>query len=107
MLPIEYYEFARGIQWSVPYFSLPWESGGIHPVMVGSNSSTGPHSYVSNIHDLEISQSMQPEEQNMNITSSVYGLPLTPLEYISFFEVSNCFSIDLFGNSNIYSGYFI
>ncbi|KAF2315900.1 hypothetical protein GH714_040695 [Hevea brasiliensis] len=89
LLPIEYYEFARGLQWSIPYFSLPWESGGIHPIMWSTNSSTTPHSYISNIHDSEISQSLQQEEENVNIASPIYGLPLTPMEYRSFFESQN------------------
>ncbi|KAJ9163761.1 hypothetical protein P3X46_023394 [Hevea brasiliensis] len=89
LLPIEYYEFARGLQWSIPYFSLPWESGGIHPIMWSTNSSTAPHSYISNIHDSEISQSLQQEEENVNIASPIYGLPLTPMEYRSFFESQN------------------
>lgn len=87
-LPIEYYEFARGLQWSIPYFSLPWESGGIHPIMWGTNSSTAQRSYISDIHDSEISQSVQLDEENVNIAAPVYGLPLTPMEYRSFFEVS-------------------
>ncbi|XP_021615967.1 uncharacterized protein LOC110617477 isoform X3 [Manihot esculenta] len=85
-LPIEYYEFARGLQWSIPYFSLPWESGGIHPIMWGTNSSAAQRSYISDIHDSEISQSVQLDAENVNIAAPVYGLPLTPMEYRSFFE---------------------
>ncbi|KAK7826142.1 hypothetical protein CFP56_032440 [Quercus suber] len=29
-LPVEYYEFARRLQWSIPYFNLPWETGHTH-----------------------------------------------------------------------------
>ncbi|XP_048229333.1 uncharacterized protein LOC8288982 isoform X2 [Ricinus communis] len=88
-LPVEYYEFARGLQWSIPYFSLPWETGGIHPIMLGSNSSTASHSYISYIHDSEESPSAQLEEVHSDIASAVYGLPLTPMEYRSFFESQN------------------
>ncbi|KAJ6676654.1 TRANSMEMBRANE PROTEIN [Salix viminalis] len=83
-LPVEYYEFARDLQWSIPYFSLPWETGGIQPVIMKSNSSSGAHSYISNTHD--ISLSMQLEGKSVNKSSQVYGLPLSPMEYLSFFE---------------------
>ncbi|KAK4844049.1 hypothetical protein QYF36_015788 [Acer negundo] len=33
-LPDEYYEFTRGLQRSIPYFNLPWETGHIQPVML-------------------------------------------------------------------------
>ncbi|KAJ6294086.1 hypothetical protein OIU76_022213 [Salix suchowensis] len=83
-LPVEYYEFARDLQWSIPYFSLPWEIGGIQPVMMKSNSSSGAHSYISNTHD--ISLGMQLKGKSVNKSSQVYGLPLSPMEYLSFFE---------------------
>lgn len=86
-LPVEYYEFARGIQWTVPYLSLPWETGHIRPYMVGSSSPTVSHSYASRIHDSGIFEIVQPEEDNLDRASSVYGLPLTPLEYRTYFEV--------------------
>ncbi|XP_061952600.1 uncharacterized protein LOC133675283 isoform X1 [Populus nigra] len=83
-LPVEYYEFARNLQWSIPYFSLPWETGDIQPIMVKSNSSSGAHSYISKTHD--ISLSMQLKGKSVNKSSPVYGLPLSPMEYLSFFE---------------------
>ncbi|KAK7840128.1 hypothetical protein CFP56_017032 [Quercus suber] len=52
-LPVNYYEFARGLRWSIPYFSLPWESGHIQPV-VGSSPPTNSDSYRSKMHDSEI-----------------------------------------------------
>ncbi|KAJ4712365.1 Guanine nucleotide-binding protein, beta subunit [Melia azedarach] len=89
MLPVEYYEFARGIQWSIPYFNLPWENGHIQPVMVRSNSLAGPHSYISKFHNLAIFQSEQPDAPNSNTAAAVYGSPLTPMEYRLFFESPN------------------
>ncbi|XP_039840587.1 uncharacterized protein LOC120700424 [Panicum virgatum] len=32
-LPIEYYEFAKGIEWSIPYMRLPWEGPGADPFL--------------------------------------------------------------------------
>ncbi|KAG6747072.1 hypothetical protein POTOM_049450 [Populus tomentosa] len=83
-LPVEYYELARNLQWSIPYFSLPWETGYIQPIMVKSNSSSGAHSYLSKTHDLSLS--MQLKGKSVNKSSPVYGLPLSPMEYLSFFE---------------------
>ncbi|KAH9776232.1 transmembrane protein [Citrus sinensis] len=88
-LPVEYYEFARGIQWSIPYFNLPWETGQSHPVMVGSSSPDGPHSYISKFNHLAVFQSEQPVAGNSNSDAAVYGSPLTPMEYESFFESQN------------------
>ncbi|KAJ8771773.1 hypothetical protein K2173_026950 [Erythroxylum novogranatense] len=85
-LPVEYYELARGLQWSIPYFSLPWETGGIDSIMVGSNSSISPHSFIANISNLGATQSIQKEEESLNIAVPIYGLPLTPMEYMTFFE---------------------
>ncbi|XP_021303081.1 uncharacterized protein LOC8065336 isoform X2 [Sorghum bicolor] len=32
-LPIEYYEFAKGIEWSIPYMRLPWEGPAADPFL--------------------------------------------------------------------------
>ncbi|KAL3512805.1 hypothetical protein ACH5RR_025522 [Cinchona calisaya] len=85
-LPIEYSEFTRGLEWSIPYFSLPWETTKIQPVMGGSNSPANPHSYSSKIHGSGILTDLTSDEQNLIRAPTVYGLPLTAMEYISFFE---------------------
>ena len=66
-LPVEYYEFARGLQWSIPYFSLPWESGHI-PYNVKTNSSLpdNTHSYMSKIHYSGIFLGDQLKPKNLN-----------------------------------------
>lgn len=88
--PVEYYEFVRGLQWSVPYFNLPWETGHSHLVMVGSSPVVGSHSYISKIYHSDTFQSLQTEESSI-LTTSVYGLPLAPMEYRLYFEVINTF----------------
>ena len=103
-LPVEYYEFARGLQWSIPYFSLPWETGGIHPIMLGSNASAASHSYISSIHDSENSPSLQFQENK-----AARGSPLW--EYISLLKVGIHSLYDsifylLFSTSNRCSIYF-
>ncbi|XP_044485980.1 uncharacterized protein LOC123211359 isoform X2 [Mangifera indica] len=85
-LPVEYYEFARALQWSIPYFNLPWETGNVQPVTMSSSHPPSPHSYVSKFHHLENFGIEQPKERNFNRAPMVYGTPLTPMEYIIFFE---------------------
>ena len=46
LLPVEYYEFSRGMQWSIPYFRLPWETGRTH-----SSAPTNSNPSRSKIHD--------------------------------------------------------
>ncbi|KZV43374.1 hypothetical protein F511_21966 [Dorcoceras hygrometricum] len=77
-LPVEYYEMSRGLQWSIPYYSFPWERGNV----VGSSSPMDRHG----IHDSIIVESVQPIAGNPDSAAKVYGLPLTPLEYIAYFE---------------------
>ena len=88
-LPVNYYEFARGLQWSIPNFSLPWETGQIQPVVVGSNPPTNSDSYRSKIHDSGIFLGVQPKQENLSRVASVYKARLrpNPKEYISYFQV--------------------
>ncbi|KAL9666929.1 hypothetical protein QQ045_001273 [Rhodiola kirilowii] len=88
-LPVEYYEVARGIQWSIPYMNLPWEYGTTQSIMVGSNSPESSHSYFSKIHRVIGLSSFRHQNVSLNLAASVYGLPLTPIEYASFFESQN------------------
>ncbi|KAL7161689.1 hypothetical protein ACSBR2_042210 [Camellia fascicularis] len=85
-LPVQYYEFARGLQWSIPYFSLPWETGHIQSDMVGSSCPTNSHSYNSKIHEPKTFKNVQLRERNSYMAASIYGSPLTPMEYRSFLE---------------------
>ncbi|KAK3406659.1 hypothetical protein EUGRSUZ_K02827 [Eucalyptus grandis] len=87
ILPVEYFELARDLQWSIPYFSLPWEVGHIHPVMVGSSPPANSTSYFSEVLDLEIVRT--PKEEKLERAAAVYGLPLSPMEYKSLFEMEN------------------
>ncbi|XP_078428363.1 uncharacterized protein LOC144700744 [Wolffia australiana] len=63
-LPVEFYEFARGLQWSIPYLRLPWES---RPT-------------------LEVSGFSLMERAGLSPNDLLYGTPLTAMEYTSFFE---------------------
>ncbi|KAJ0459216.1 hypothetical protein HanLR1_Chr16g0607491 [Helianthus annuus] len=83
-LPIEYSEFVKGLRWSIPYFKLPWESGHVNPV-----SPMNPHSYGSKSNDHEPQFMRRTEDNNLERVDSVYGLPLTAMEYKSFFESQN------------------
>ncbi|KAL6973201.1 hypothetical protein U1Q18_027381 [Sarracenia purpurea var. burkii] len=85
-LPVEYFEFARGLEWSIPYFSLPWETGHIQSI---TNGSTNSGFYGSKFHEPGTFKNLQPQEWNSYMDASVYGLPLTPMEYRSFFDSQN------------------
>ncbi|KAK6148358.1 hypothetical protein DH2020_019270 [Rehmannia glutinosa] len=85
-LPVEYYELAKGLQWSIPYFNLPWEKGSTRSVMVGSTSPKDRLFRVSEIHDSIFFEDLQPQAANTDSASKVFGLPLTPIEYRSYFE---------------------
>ncbi|PON72223.1 Guanine nucleotide-binding protein, beta subunit [Parasponia andersonii] len=89
MLPVEYYEFARGLQWSIPYFDLPWENGHSSLLMVGSSPFSSSSSHISEIYDSENFQNLQQEEENSNVAAQVYGLPLDPMEYRLYFKNHN------------------
>ncbi|KAK4568694.1 hypothetical protein RGQ29_004196 [Quercus rubra] len=53
-LPVDYYEFSRGMQWSIPYFRLPWETGRTH-----SSAPANSHPIRSKIHDSRIFSGVQ------------------------------------------------
>ncbi|KAK4776337.1 hypothetical protein SAY86_005025 [Trapa natans] len=90
VLPIEYYELARSLQWSIPHLTLPWETGNVQPIMVDSI----PHSS-SKLHHAHILDSTMNEQivrqgiGNPSKAAAVYGSPLTPEEYRTFFEIEN------------------
>lgn len=89
-LPVEYYEFTRGIEWSVPYFSLPWESDHSQPVIFSSNTSTSSHFFRSRINSSSVAHTIQPSEKgNFEKAGVVYGAPLTAMEYQTYFESQN------------------
>ncbi|XP_062232343.1 uncharacterized protein LOC133929552 isoform X3 [Phragmites australis] len=109
-LPIEYYEFARGIEWTIPYMHLPWEGPAADPFL---GYSTMPAIAYSELLDrsavgADISypraqgqpamptqipgESIIPMEipgdgePTMPIQIPLDGKPLTAMEYRSFFE---------------------
>lgn len=86
-LPVEYYELARGLQWSIPYLSLPWEVGHVQQVMVDSNPASGSKTYMSRVVDTDEFKIAQATQEEANRASQVYGLPLSPMEYETYFEV--------------------
>lgn len=97
-LPVEYYELTRGLQWSIPYFNLPWEKENIQSVMVGSNSPTDRLFRAPKAHDSTFFQGLRPEAANVDPRTKVYGLPLNPMEYASYFEVRHNYFYSKLGN---------
>ncbi|XP_056686161.1 uncharacterized protein [Spinacia oleracea] len=86
-LPVEYYEFTRGIQWSVPYLCLPWDSDHSQPMGFSPNTSISSHFFRNELNS--IAQTVQYVKGNLNKAGVVYGAPLTAMEYRSFFESQN------------------
>ncbi|RDX70074.1 hypothetical protein CR513_50717, partial [Mucuna pruriens] len=81
-LPIEFYEFTRHLQWTIPYFSVPWEAESMDLFMVGSSpfgSSTKASATIPN----------KFLDKSLNLAASVYGSPLTSSEYQQYFESEN------------------
>ncbi|XP_022923836.1 uncharacterized protein LOC111431430 isoform X5 [Cucurbita moschata] len=87
-LPVEYYEFAKGLQWSIPYLRLPWENEHDRPDVSGYSPFTGSNPYLSKTLHSEALQNKVPGD-NFTMVDQLYGLPLTPMEYRSFFESQN------------------
>ncbi|KAG1347025.1 hypothetical protein COCNU_06G008540 [Cocos nucifera] len=85
-MPIEYYEFARGIEWSIPYLCLPWETGATNSFMEESSFPGNAYSRPLERSKLSI---YKPSKGKLEVDNSLYGLPLTPVEYRSFFENQN------------------
>lgn len=88
-LPVEYYEFARGLQWSIPYFNLPWEESQAQSYFEGSNLPANPHPFATKIYDSGILKRVGHGKQTFVEAATAYGLPLTPTEYKTFFEGEN------------------
>ncbi|KAL3824855.1 hypothetical protein ACJIZ3_020884 [Penstemon smallii] len=88
-LPVEYYELARSLQWSIPYFNLPWERENNHSVMVGSSSPKNRLFRIPESHDSMFFEAVQPGVGVFDSAAKVFGLPLTPMEYRSYFESQN------------------
>ncbi|CAN6446259.1 unnamed protein product [Victoria cruziana] len=79
-LPVEYYEFVRGLQWSIPHLRLPWETENYNPFPINLSSHVHPPVKVVE----EIGYSGYAFK-----TDSPMRKQLTPMEYASLFEIQN------------------
>ncbi|KAM7272613.1 hypothetical protein ACFE04_027276 [Oxalis oulophora] len=88
-LPVQYDELVRGLQWSIPIFNLPWENEGkMQAVMAGTNQTTTSSSSLSKIDVFRVFENLLPLEKNISM-AAVSGLPLTAMEYGTYFESQN------------------
>ncbi|KOM40435.1 hypothetical protein LR48_Vigan04g063300 [Vigna angularis] len=83
-LPVEFYEFARHLQWTIPYFTVPWENEPMNLFKVSSNPFGT--SKVINKAPATIPNKLV---KSLNLAASVYGSPLTSSEYQQYFESEN------------------
>nr|XP_023900103.1 uncharacterized protein LOC112011979 [Quercus suber] len=80
-LPVEYYELTRGLRWSIPYLSLPWERETGRTGLVMENSSLLANTHMSKIHhSVIIPKHLKPRDLSgpMASTAAVDFGPLTP-----------------------------
>ncbi|XP_061349296.1 uncharacterized protein LOC133294608 isoform X3 [Gastrolobium bilobum] len=81
-LPVEFFEFARHLQWTIPYFSVPWEDGNMNMFMVGTSPFGSSNSFTKA--SATITNTLF--DKSLSFTASVYGSPLTSSEYQQYFE---------------------
>lgn len=86
-LPIEYYEFARGIQWIIPHIKLPWETVGDDAFIENHGFYVGTDSDIFDRHQFITEQLLGGLNNTVQTKMSITGTPLTPMEYRSFIEV--------------------
>ncbi|RRT85447.1 hypothetical protein B296_00001262, partial [Ensete ventricosum] len=90
-IPVEYYEFSRGIEWSIPYIHLPWESSSSNSFIENSTFTLGAYSdyLIWERSKLRTFKSPLTTNQILRVDPSVHGKPLMPGEYMSFLENQN------------------
>lgn len=97
-LPVEYYELAKGIEWTIPYIRLPWEGPSADPFVGYSTMPAIAYSELVDRSDVA-SDPYSPRAMPMQIPAvdggpvfptqipALDGRPLTAMEYRSFFQV--------------------
>ncbi|VAH74759.1 unnamed protein product [Triticum turgidum subsp. durum] len=106
-LPVEYYELAKGIEWTIPYIRLPWEGPSADPFVGYSTMPAIAYSELVDRSDVIQADPYYPGAapggQQQQITpmqipvegkppaiplqiQALDGKPLTAMEYRSFFE---------------------
>ncbi|WOL18428.1 hypothetical protein Cni_G27223 [Canna indica] len=87
-MPVEYYEFSLGIEWSIPYIRLPWESCS-NSVLEDPAFTLGAYSQVWERSKLTTFKFPLMPNQILEMDPSANGKPLTAGEYVSFLENQN------------------
>ncbi|XP_020098257.1 uncharacterized protein LOC109717023 [Ananas comosus] len=88
-LPIEYYEFARGVEWTIPYFRLPWESDTADSLTGYPTFPIVAFSELLESTKLKTTKPLEIAKKELHTDASLYDAPLTPMEYRSFLENQN------------------
>ncbi|XP_049936469.1 uncharacterized protein LOC116264164 isoform X2 [Nymphaea colorata] len=80
-LPVEYYELVRGLQWSIPYLILPWET---------EHNNSELTSVVMPLTKLcERRLQSLPNIKSNSMKAGALAKRLSPMEYASLFERQN------------------
>ncbi|KAM0922077.1 hypothetical protein ACQ4PT_006412 [Festuca glaucescens] len=101
-LPVEYYELAKGIEWTIPYIRLPWEGPSADPFVGYSTMPAIAYSelvdrigIVADAYNPRPAPAAQQQIMPMQIPAdgaiplqipALDGKPLTAMEYRAFFE---------------------
>ncbi|XP_051216835.1 uncharacterized protein [Lolium perenne] len=101
-LPVEYYELAKGIEWTIPYIRLPWEGPSADPFVGYSTMPAIAYSELVDRIGIEAdaynprpAPAAQQQIMPMQIPAdsaiplqipALDGKPLTAMEYRAFFE---------------------
>ncbi|KAG0464201.1 hypothetical protein HPP92_020270 [Vanilla planifolia] len=86
-MPIEYYEFARGLMWSIPYINLPWENENTNSLSKDPSLTVATNRKISEGHELNIFSHVT--SMDVGLENALNGEPLTPMEYRLFLENQN------------------
>ncbi|XP_068638762.1 uncharacterized protein [Aristolochia californica] len=89
IIPVEYYEFVQHLQWVIPHLHLPWESGYTQSIMVDNSPLVSTQVEVSENIVLDSFKNSLWRKETAEIDATISGLPLTPMEYMSYFESQN------------------
>jgi hypothetical protein len=103
-LPVEYYELAKGIEWTIPYIRLPWEGPSADPFVGYSTMPAIAYSELvdrigveADAYNPRPAPAGQQQIMPMQIPAegaipvpipALDGKPLTAMEYRAFFEVT-------------------
>ncbi|KAI4348316.1 hypothetical protein L6164_009051 [Bauhinia variegata] len=119
---IEYSETTRGLLWLLPRHKLPWKDYGTsvwannfiltenYPMIRTNDLSVGVHAHIQDQLPFPIETTPKSgwshHHNNINVTNTFYGLPLSSSEYFTYFLRGEPLSaMDVVKNLEVYEGW--